>query len=358
MATSAADAFSNMRVDHIEFYVTDIASKADWWVNSYGFAISAATGEQAPARSVALRHHQVHLVLTEAADAQHPGAAYVKKHGDGVANIGLRVDDASLAFSEAVRRGARAVSEPVEVDGVTTAAILGFGDVVHTFVQRDSGTPERALPGLRQITGPAEDSAVPLGEVDHFAICVEAGQLDSTVEFYRDVLDYELTFAERIEVGNQAMTTKVVQDSSRAVTLTLIEPDVSREPGHIDGFLRDHGGAGVQHIAFATKNIVPALDAIAARGVAFLDAPGSYYTMLAERVTPVRYSIDELRQRNILVDEDHDGQLYQIFTASTHPRNTIFFELIERLGARTFGSGNITALYQAVELQRQLDRAA
>src|SRR2546430_8445301 len=125
-----------MLLDHIEFYVTDISSKADWWVNSYGFAISAATGERSPARSVALRHHQVQLVLTEARDTEHPAAAYVRKHGDGVANIGLGVADASVAFHEAVRRGAQPVAEPVEVDGVTTAAIVGFGDVVHTFVQR------------------------------------------------------------------------------------------------------------------------------------------------------------------------------------------------------------------------------
>jgi 4-hydroxymandelate synthase len=358
MATSATDAFGNMLVDHIEFYVTDVSSKANWWVDSYGFAISATTDGKAPARSIALSHHEVELVLTEARDGNHPGAAYVRKHGDGVANIGLGVGDARTAFHEALRRGARPVAEPAEEDGVTTAAIIGFGDVVHTFVQRDSGTPKGALPGLPRLAGAPEVSGVPLGGVDHFAMCVHSGQLDPTIEFYRNVLDFELIFDERIAVGNQAMTTKVVQSRSGAVTLTFIEPDVTREPGHIDDFLRDHVGAGVQHIAFAAESIVASLDSVAARGVAFLDAPGSYYTLLAERVTPVRYSIDELRRRDILVDEDHDGQLYQIFSTSVHPRNTIFYELIERLGARSFGSGNITALYQAVELQRHLDRAA
>lgn len=350
--------FRNMLVDHIEFYVTDISAKAEWWVNSYGFAVSATTDDAAPNRSVMLSHRQVDLVLTEATDAGQLAAAYVKKHGDGVANIGLRVEDATVAYQEALRRGARPVAEPTEADGVTTAAIIGFGDVVHTFIQRDEGTPERALPGLRPTADNAGESSVSLGEVDHFAVCVEAGQLDATVDFYRDVLDFDMIFAERIAVGNQAMTTKVVESSSGAVTLTLIEPDVTCEPGHIDSFLRDHGGAGVQHIAFATEDIVSTLDTIAARGVAFLDAPGSYYTLLAERVTPVRYPVEELRERNILIDEDHDGQLYQIFTMSVHPRNTIFFELIERLGARSFGSGNISALYAAVELQRHLDRAA
>lgn len=348
--------FDNMLVDHIEFYVSDISTKADWWVNSYGFAISAVSDETAPTRSVALSHHQVELLLTEAADAKHRGSAYIRKHGDGVGNIALGVADASAAYHEAIRRGARSVSEPDEVDGVTTAAIIGFGDVVHTFIQRDDGTARRGLPGMR-LTNHSEDYSIPLGEVDHFAVCVEGGQLDRTVEFYEDVLDFELIFAERIAVGNQAMTTKVVESTSGAVTLTLIEPDLSCEPGHIDSFLRDHGGAGVQHIAFATESIMTTLDAVTARGVEFLDAPGSYYTMLAERVTPV-YPIEDLRRRDILVDEDHDGQLCQIFAESVHPRNTIFYELIERLGARSFGSGNITALYQAVELQRHQDRAA
>jgi 4-hydroxymandelate synthase len=350
--------FRDMTVDHIEFYVTDISAKAAWWVDRYGFAVGAATDESAQARSVVLRHNEVDLVLTESADVDHVAAAYVKKHGDGVGNIALGVPDAAVAFDEAVRRGARPISRPVTIDGVTTAAIAGFGDVAHTFVQRDGDPPRRPFPGVGLTAAPVGQSPVPLGKLDHFAVCIDAGELDRTVEFYRNVLDFELTFEERVAVGNQAMTTTVVESTSGAMTLTLIEPDVSCEPGHIDGFLRDHGGAGVQHMAFATEDIVSTLDVLAARGVAFLEAPGSYYTMLAERVTPIRGSIDELRRRDILIDEDHDGQLYQIFTMSVHPRNTIFFELIERIGARSFGTGNIKALYEAVELQRQLDRAA
>jgi 4-hydroxymandelate synthase len=347
--------FTNMFVDHVEFSVTDIQAKAAWWVGSYGFAVSATSDEDAPARSIGLTHRQVELVLTEAKDDGHPAAAYVRKHGDGVSGIGLGVADAEAAFHEAVRRGARPVSAPATVDGVTTASIIGFGDVVHTFVTRAAGVSPRALPGLRPVEF-SGDFAVALGEVDHFAICVPGGLLDEHVEFYRDVLDFELTFAERIAVGKQAMTTKVVESISRAVTLTLIEPDVSLEPGHISEFLRDHEGAGVQHMAFATDDILTTLDALRERDIAFLNAPGSYYQLLAERVDPVRYPIEDLRRRNILIDEDHDGQLYQIFAESVHPRNTIFFELIERLGAQGFGSGNITALYEAVELQHRQDQ--
>jgi 4-hydroxymandelate synthase len=144
-----------------------------------------------------------------------------------------------------------------------------------------------------------------------------------------------------------------VQSRSGSVTFTLIEPDVTRDPGPIDGFLKDHAGAGVQHIAFTTDNIVEAVGAVQNNGVAFLGSPDMYYRLLPERVVLARYTVDELKQFSVLVDEDHDGQLYQIFTKSVHPRNTIFMELIERLGARSFGSGNIASLYEAVELERQ-----
>jgi 4-hydroxymandelate synthase len=250
------------------------------------------------------------------------------------------------------------LSPPTRHGDLITATILGFGDVEHTFVQRAEGTDERALPGFHPVpvgTGPSRYS---LGDVDHFAVCVPAGTVDATVEFYKNVLDFELIFVERIEVGSQAMTTKVVQSRSGSVTFTLIEPDVTRDPGHIDGFLTDHYGAGVQHIAFSTDNIVEAIGAVRDNGVEFLGTPDMYYRLLPERVELARYTVEELKEFSVLVDEDHDGQLYQIFTKSVHPRNTIFMELIERLGARSFGSGNIASLYEAVELERHRAEAA
>ncbi|MFF5207148.1 4-hydroxyphenylpyruvate dioxygenase [Streptosporangium sp. NPDC000396] len=344
-----------MLLDHVEFYVSDIEAKTDWFVDNFGFSVYAATdvsGETAEVRSVGLGGNQIRLVLTEPRMSDHPSAAYVEKHGDGVANLGLLVADAAAAFEEAVRRGARPVSAPVRHGDVVTATIMGFGDVAHTFVQRADSVDERTLPGLRPVTGTASGTDNGLAEVDHFAVCVEAGQIDSTVEFYRQVLDFEMIFIEHIVVGSQAMTIKVVQSRSGAVTLTLIEPDVSQAAGHIDEFLKHHGGAGVQHMAFTADDIVEAVGRIGARGVEFLSTPDAYYSLLPERLELGRYSVDELRRLDILVDEDHDGQLYQIFAKSVHPRNTFFLELIERLGARSFGSGNIAALYQAVELQQ------
>jgi 4-hydroxymandelate synthase len=172
------------------------------------------------------------------------------------------------------------------------------------------------------------------------------------VKFYERVLGFRRTFSERIVVGAQAMDSEVVQSRSGRVTLTLIAPDVSREPGQIDEFLKNHGGAGVQHIAFAATDIVQAISTLRANHVEFLRTPDSYYLMLPKRLDLAAHSVDELRSLNVLADADHDGQLFQIFAKSVHPRRTFFFEVIERLGASTFGSGNIKALYQAVELER------
>ncbi|HEY9472723.1 MAG TPA: VOC family protein, partial [Mycobacteriales bacterium] len=251
------------------------------------------------------------------------------------------------------------VRAPRRHGGVVVATIMGVGDVAHTFVQRPDGADSRVLPGLTPVTETSVvKSSTGLAEVDHLAVCLEPGRIDSTVDFYQELLDFELIFTERIVVGSQAITTKVVQSRSGAVTLTLIEPDPSRVAGHVDEFLKSHGGAGVQHIALTTNNIIDTVDAIGARGVEFLNTPATYYRLLPERLNLARYSVEELERRNVLVDEDHDGQLFQIFTDSVHPRQTFFLELIERLGARSFGSGNIRALYQAVELQRHRDDAA
>ncbi len=346
MANSANRIFDDMVLDHVGFYVSDLAATRRWWTDSFGFSVYAKSDD-----AVGLGSNQIHLVLTEPGEGD-PGADYLARHGDGVSDIALRTTDAAAAYQEAVTRGATPVTPPTRHGDLVTATILGFGDVAHTFVQRADGVDERALPGLHPVPVGTGPSTYSLGEVDHFAVCVEAGSLDATVEFYAKVLDFELIFTERVEVGTQAMTTKVVQSRSGSVTFTLIEPDVTRDRGHIEEFLTDHVGAGVQHIAFTTDNIVEAIGAVRGNGVEFLATPDMYYRLLPERVDLARYTVDELKQFSVLVDEDHDGQLYQIFTKSVHPRNTIFMELIERLGASTFGSGNIASLYEAVELER------
>jgi 4-hydroxymandelate synthase len=344
--------FDQLSVDHIRFYVRDVAAKAAGFGQRYGLDLVKGRSTDADdATSIALISNGIRLVFTEPLIRDHPGAAYLEQHGDGVADIALRTGDAAAAFAEAVRRGAQPISGPAENSGRVTASIAGFGDVVHTFVEYRDGAATLP-PGFEAGAEVTAQATAGLREVDHFAVCLEAGQLDPTVDFYVEVLDFATIFEERIVVGSQAMLSKVVQSRSGAVTLTLIEPDVSCDPGQIDQFIKNHGGAGVQHVALTTDDIVRSVGTLVERDVEFLVTPGTYYELLAQRLELSRHEVGELRALNLLVDEDHDGQLYQIFARSTHPKNTFFMEIIERAGARTFGSGNIKALYEAVELQR------
>ena len=185
-------------------------------------------------------------------------------------------------------------------------------------------------------------------DLDHAAICLGPGQIEPVVRFYRAAFGFGHTFDERIEVGDQAMISKVVQDPAGTVTFTLLEPDPELAPGQIDQFLAAHDGAGVQHLALRTPDIVQAVRALSDRGIEFLTAPAGYYRSLEGRLGVFPIPVDVLRDMNVLADRDQWGQLFQIFSHSTHERRTFFFELIERRGARTFGSGNIKALYEAL----------
>jgi 4-hydroxymandelate synthase len=344
-----------MTVDYVEFYVGDIDSKLGWLVDGYGFVVCAGSApDRGPTRSVNLRHGEIDLLLTCSVE-DHPVRAYTERHGYGVADIGIRVSDAAAAFAEAVRRGARPVAAPVTDRAMTTATIIGFGDVTHTFVQRPDDSTVADLRGLDPVPHSQGGPALGLHKVDHFAACVEAGRLDETVEYYRRVLDFDLVLSERIVTGDQAMFVKAVQSKSHAVTFTLVEADPRLGAAQIDEFLKNHDGAGVQHMAFSTPDILTTVRGLTDRGVELLPTPAAYYRTLADRMRPVRHSIEQLQALNILVDEDHDGQLYQIFAKSVHPRKTIFLELIERAGATTFGSSNIKNLYDAVEIQRNQD---
>ncbi|MEE1748347.1 MULTISPECIES: 4-hydroxyphenylpyruvate dioxygenase [unclassified Streptomyces] len=351
--------YGDLGIDYVELGVEDLDASTAAWVEQYAFQVVArevSTGNGL--RSVALAQGGITLVLTESRAQDHPIGAYTRRHGDGVADIAVQVPDVGAAFAEAVRRGARPVAAPApHPAGGETATVSGFGDVVHTLVP-DGGSAAPTLPrGL--VADPAALAAaravtppVGLQEIDHFAVCVNAGELQPTVDYYCEVLGFDAVFEEHIVIGAQGMNSKVVQNASKSVTFTVIEPDVTAEPGQIDEFLARHGGSGVQHIAFSVEDAVRSVGALSGRGVQFLDTPGSYYDLLGERVSPKNHPMDDLRRWNLLVDEDHAGQLFQIFTRSSHPRRSLFFEVIERLGAETFGSSNIKALYEAVELER------
>ena len=346
-------------IDHIELYVGDAKQAAFYLCTAFGFKICGQGGPEtglAGQRSLLLRQGAIQVVLTSGLDADHPATEYVRRHGDGVAIVGIGVDDAEAAFRALVARGARPISEPAQYvqDNVkvVVAEVSGFHDVTHRLVER-RGPLREFLPGAMDVNDedPHEDGKL-LREIDHLAICVPAGELDSTAKYYEDVFGFTQIFEEYIEVGGQGMDSKVVQSPSQHVTFTLIEPDSARRPGQIDDFLQWHAGAGVQHVAFGTDDIVTAVGTLADHGVRFLGTPPSYYDTLEERVGHLDAPLDELRRLGVLVDRDHWGQLLQIFTESMHVRRTLFLEIIERRGALTFGSGNIKALYAAK--QREL----
>ncbi|MCM2393752.1 4-hydroxyphenylpyruvate dioxygenase [Streptomyces albipurpureus] len=344
-------------IDHIELFVEDAEEAASDLRDRFGFVLAGRGGAHTGlhgCESVLLRQGDITLLVTSATSSDHRAAEYVGRHGDGVGVIALRVVDARAAFAEAVGRGAVPVAPPEtfgsEGDRVAFASVTGFGDVEHRFVSRArSGGP---FAPLIDETGCGDFSGGLFTEVDHFAVCVPAGTLDETVHRYEEIFGLRQIFEERIVVGTQAMDSKVVQSGSGRLTLTVIEPDVTRDPGQIDRFIAAHDGPGVQHIAFLTEDILTAVPKSAERGVRFLTTPQSYYEMLTPRLGPIGVPMEALRELNVLADRDHSGVMLQIFTESRHQRGTLFYELIDRRGARTFGNNNIRALYAAVERQQ------
>lgn len=361
-------------MDHIEFYVEDADQVASHLCDAFGFRILGRGGPETGldgCRSILLSQGGITILVTSALRPDHPAADYVWRHGDGVAVIAMTTSDADAAFAEAVERGAVPVAPPVTVgrgaDRVTFAAVTAFGDVAYRFVSRQARETWETwdgsfAPGMIAQTSPGAgrrqpDSGGLLTAVDHIAVCVPAGELAGTVRRHQEVFGFTGTFEERIAVGSQAMDSKVMQSPSGKVTLTIIEPDDTREPGQIDGFVRSHGGAGVQHVAFRTDDIAAAIRALSGHGIRFLSTPPSYYDSLTARLGPLGVPVETLRELSILADRDKWGAMFQIFTESRHPRRTLFYELIDRRGARTFGSNNIKALYEAVERQRAADQA-
>lgn len=326
-------------IDHITLSVTDAHARAAEFVERYGFEVIAA-GDTPEFTAVAVGQRDTVLVLLQGRTDTHPATLYTARHGDGVSDVALRVDT------------------PLR------PALPAFGDVTHTFVSRTAGEPW-SLPGITPVRSDRTDGTTMststdtdteparghLLHVDHIAVCLENGELEPTVEFYRRELGWGVVFEEDIHVGAQAMQSKVVQSPGGGVTLTLLQPMAGAVPGQIDDFLKKHGGGGVQHLAFAVPGIVEAVADLGTAGVRFLSTPDSYYEDFEQRIESSGYPVAELRKYSVLADRDHDGELFQIFTRSEHPRRTLFMEIIERRGATTFGSNNIRKLYEAVERQ-------
>jgi 4-hydroxymandelate synthase len=313
------------RIGYVELYVGDLNSSLDYFVGALGFT---ETG-----RSAGPGVDSVHLAqgtFRMRVSAGPATAGFVDAHGDGIADIAFVCDDVAAVRERAVAAGASLFT------GVNPA-VSGFGDVRHTLLPDDPR--EAVADGLIQ-------------ELDHVAVCVDAATLASSVRFYVDGFGMEIYSSEYIEVGGQAMDSVVVRSPSGGVTFTILEPDSEKNAGQIDAFLERNNGAGVQHLAFLVDDIVSAVRHYRKSGVEFLSTPASYYDVLGERLGGMGEGIADLRSTSVLADRDEWGYLLQLFSRSPHERNTLFYELIQRRGARGFGSSNIRALYEAVERDR------
>lgn len=347
-------------IDYVEFYVGNARQAMHYYRTAFGFTPFAYAGPETGARdsvSYALRQGSICLILTSPLNADNPIAKHVSYHGDGIKDIAFVVDSAEKVFTEVVSRGAQPVLEPKrfeDEDGkVTKATVAAFGDTVHSFIQRDDHA-DSFFPGYRSLTNKADVVPTELEAIDHIAIAVETGTVDRWVDYYRTVLGFHQSFEEDIATDYSAMNSKVVQNCTGRIISVLVEPAPGKRKSPIDEYLSYYGGAGVHHIAFAAKDIVQSVASLNDNGVEFTSTPRTYYDELEVRIGKLDADVNVLRDLHILVDRDEWGYLMQIFSKPVQSRPTFFFEIIQRLGARGFGSGNIKALFEAIEREQVL----
>ncbi len=348
-------------IDHVELYVGNALQAAYFYTRALGFRRVAYRGLETGTRdrvSHVLQQGRIRLVLTGALGSRSEIAAHHRRHGDGVKVIALSVPDAARAHAEAVSRGARSVAEPQEAaDGhgtVRLATIATYGDTVHTFVERGAYDGP-FLPGFEPVDDGTADSGMLLA-IDHIVGNVELGHMDEWVAFYEDVFGMTemLHFSdEDISTEYSALMSKVVADGKGRIKFPINEPAEGRRRSQIDEYLEYYEGPGAQHIAVATRDIVRTVAELRRQGVEFLAIPDEYYDEVPERVPQVAGQVADLRQQGILVDRDDEGHLLQIFTKPLGDRPTLFFEVIERHGARGFGDGNFKALFEAIEREQE-----
>jgi 4-hydroxyphenylpyruvate dioxygenase len=349
-------------IDHVEMWVGNAKQAAFFYTRAFGFRLVAYAGLETGVRdrtSYVLQQGRIRLVLTGALGSDSPIAAHQHKHGDGVKVIALSVPDVDQAWREATTRGAEGVAEPHDVSddsgSVRIATIKTYGDTLHTFVGR-GGYEGAFLPGYE----PVDDGFAPESErllaIDHIVGNVELGRMETWVKFYEDVFGMTemIHFSdEAISTEYSALMSKVVTSGDGRVKFPINEPAEGKRKSQIDEYLEFYEGAGAQHIAVATRDIVGTVATLRAAGVEFLTVPDSYYDEVPERVPAVAGQLADLRREGILVDHDDEGYLLQIFTKPVGDRPTLFFEIIERHGARGFGEGNFKALFEAIEREQE-----
>ncbi len=362
-ASEGTTPLSKIDWDHVEFYVGNAKQASQFYQATFGFEQIAYAGPETGLHdraSYVLEQHDLRFVLTSSLRGDDAIAEHVKLHGDGVRDIAIRVNDTRGAWEMAVRGGARSLLEPTERRDdrgrVVVATIATYGDTVHTFVQRD-GYDGVFLPGFVSARKRYARASQPhLLAIDHCVGNVGWGEMDGWGEFYQKVFGFSqlISFDDKdISTEYTALKSKVMSDPRHRVKFPINEPAHGKKKSQIEEYLDFYRGAGVQHIAIRTDDIVATIDALRDNGVEFLDTPDSYYEDLRARVGNIDEDIDVLHARKILVDRDDLGYMLQIFTKPLQDRPTVFFEIIQRKGSLSFGKGNFKALFVSIEKEQE-----
>jgi 4-hydroxyphenylpyruvate dioxygenase len=353
------------KIDHVRFFVGNARQSAFFYRNAFGFEVVGYSGLETKVKHEAgyvIKQGGITFVLISPLRPQHPEVQRLVLHGDGVSDIALQVDDVRMAYNLAVERGGVGVKGPTTLEDehgtYDFATIRAYGDTTHTFVNRDRYKGVFS-PGFRAIDparySPGTYHPAGLLAIDHIVGNVEEGKMNEWVEFYRKVLGFEqlVSFDDKdISTDYSALMSKVVQSGRGRVKFPINEPAQGRRRSQIEEYIDFYGGAGVQHIALATNDIVATVKALLANDVSFLRVPKTYYDQLPARVGPIKEDLAVLAELGILVDRDDEGYMLQIFTKPVQDRPTLFFEIIERQGSKSFGKGNFKALFEAIEREQ------
>jgi 4-hydroxyphenylpyruvate dioxygenase len=360
------DTFPINGTDFIEFWVGNAKQAGHFYRAAFGFQLVGYRGPETGVRdraSYLLQQDKIRFVLTtpvrpDLGEEARAVADHIYRHGDGVRDLALWVDDAREAYTKALERGAVSAQAPRvlrDADGeVVIAAIRTYGDTIHSLVERRNYRG-LFLPGFRPVTQRYQPSPVGLKYVDHCVGNVELGRMETWVRFYGEVMGFRnlLTFDDKdISTEYSALMSKVMANGNDRIKFPINEPAAGKKKSQIDEYLEFYQGPGVQHMALATDDIVATVTQLRDRGVEFLSVPTSYYDELQGRVGTIDEPVDVLASLGILVDRDPDGYLLQIFTKPVEDRPTVFYEIIQRKGARSFGKGNFRALFEAIEREQ------
>jgi len=348
--------------DHVELYVGNAKQSAHYFKTAFGFQDLAYAGLETGLKdrtSYVLKQDKIVLVLTSALTASSPINDHLVKHGDGVKNVALWVDDAAQSWRETTSRGAESAFEPTtltdEHGSVVMAGIKAYGDTVHVFVER-TNYRGAFMPGYAPLNREFQPADCGLKFIDHMVGNVGWGEMNTWVEFYAKVMGFNqlVSFDDKdISTEYTALMSKVMSNGNGRIKFPINEPAEGRKKSQIEEYIDFYGGPGVQHLALATDNIIETVTALRARGVDFLMVPDTYYDEVLDRVGEIDEDLAPLRELGILVDRDDEGYLLQLFTKPLMDRPTVFIEIIQRKGAKSFGKGNFKALFESIEREQE-----